>query len=333
MKSVYKNIKKVDDTSLSIRRRKYGRGYQYIDVDNNVIKDKRLLGRIKKLVIPPMWSEVNICKWDDGHIQATGRDAKNRKQYIYHSIWEKKRQEKKFAKMKKFGQGLPKLRKEVLENVAQKEWSKSKIIALAILVLDETGIRIGNKKYAERNGTYGLTTLRRKHMNIEDGKIMFEYKGKSNKVRHVEIDNTDLGKLIKKTAELPGYEIFRYKDSEGNFQSVDSEDINEYIGNSIGDKFSSKDFRTWAATRLAVELYPATLEVLDEHPRSKLSSILIRMVADELGNTPTVCKSYYVHPKIMQSIEKGSLPGKIIEKPNPNSWELSNAELEVLKHI
>ncbi|MEO8253089.1 MAG: DNA topoisomerase IB [Flavobacterium sp.] len=326
-------IKHVDDTAMSIHKRKYGKGYQYFDEDGHRIKDKKILSRFQKLIIPPMWSDVYICKWDDGHIQAIGRDAKGRKQYIYHSVFEKAKQEEKFAKMKDFGNVLEKFRQQVLADIASKVWTKDKVVALLILLLDETGIRIGNKQYANQNGTYGLTTLRRKHMTLVGNQIVFEYKGKSNQARHVEIDDAYLSKLIKKSAQLPGYEIFRYKDESGDFHPVDSEDVNEYIHKYMGDNFSSKDFRTWVASRLAVEMYPFALDAISNAPKSKFSNTLIRMVAEELGNTPTVCKSYYVHPNIMQKIESKSLPNKNYDDEGSQVWKLTPAEKEVMKHI
>lgn len=326
-------IKHVDDEAMSIHKLKRGKGFQYFDEEGNKIIDKLILSRLRKLIIPPMWSDVYICKWDDGHIQAIGRDAKGRKQYIYHSVFEKARQLEKFAKMKDFGKALSKFRKKVVEDIAIKEWSKDKILALIILLLDETGIRIGNKQYANQNGTYGLTTLTRKHMSFENNHVVFEYKGKSNQMRHVEIDDSQLAKLIKKSAELPGFEIFRYKDSEGQFQPVDSEDVNEYIHAHMGKKFSSKDFRTWVASRLAVELYPFAIEAIATTKKGKFSNTLIRMVAHELGNTPVVCRSYYVHPNIMQKIESKSLPNKMYIDSGMSQNKLTASEREVMKHL
>lgn len=297
-----------DDTSLTISRVKSGRGYGFQDENGIKIKDKALLKRFRKLVIPPMWTEVKICKWEDGHIQAIGRDLKGRKQYIYHSVYEKQRQEAKFRKIIDFGTRLPNIRRTATEKIKIKKWVKPKILSLLIMIMDETGIRIGNQQYVKRNGTYGLTTLRRRHMDIDDDVLILEYKGKSNKSRHVEIEDKYLIKLIRKSAELPGYELFRYKDSEGNFNAVDSDDVNQYIRENMGDEFSSKDFRTWVATRIAVELYPEALKLKKDKPRAKFTNILLRLVADQLGNTPTVCRSYYVHPTIMQRIEDQSLP-------------------------
>jgi len=326
-------LREVHDDSMCIVRKKYRNGYRFYDAAGTHITDKKLLKRLKGLIIPPMWSDVQVCKWDDGHIQAIGRDLKGRKQYIYHSEWERKRQEEKFAKMVDFGTALPKMREQALSDIKITKWSKAKILGLMTLVLDETGIRIGNKQYAQRNGTFGLSTLRRKHMEIEDGVMLFEYKGKSNQLRQVEIDDEDLIKLIKKSAELPGYELFRYRNPDGSWDSVDSHDVNEYIHNHMGDNFSSKDFRTWAASRLAVELYPQAIKLKAQAPRKKFSNIVLRLVADELGNTPTVCKSYYVHPIIMQKIENQTLTICRKDEHNIFSKSLSESEKMVLKQI
>ena len=332
-KETKQEIKHVDDEAMSIHKRKRGKGYQYFDEEGNKITDTILLSRFRRLIIPPMWNDVYICKWDDGHIQAIGRDAKGRKQYIYHSEFEKARQEEKFAKMKDFGTALTKFRKKIIADISTKDWNKDKVLALIVLFLDETGIRIGNKQYANQNGTFGLTTLRRKHMTFENNQVTFEYKGKSNQMRHVEIDDVQLAKLIKKSAELPGFEIFRYKGTDGNFHAIDSEDVNDYIRTNMGENFSSKDFRTWVASRLAVELYPYAIEAIGKTKKSKFSNTLIRMVAEELGNTPTVCRSYYVHPAIMGKIESKSLPNKIYEDVGMMQSGLTASEKEVMKHI
>ncbi len=293
--------------SMCITRTKKGRGFQFIEEDGKLITDAKLKSRCKNLVIPPMWTEVQICKWSDGHIQAIGRDAKGRKQYIYHNEWEKQQQEEKFDRLKSFGERLPGLRKKVDKDLKIKIWNREKVLALMINILDETGIRIGNAQYAKRNGTYGLSTLRRKHIEIEGDSLIFHYKGKSNKEREVEINDADLVKLIKKCAELPGYELFRFKVNSRNFESIDSDDVNEYIRSVMGEEFSSKDFRTWVASRLAIELYPDAVTHFEGSKRKKFTNILIRMVADELGNTPSVCKDYYIHPKVMRKISSRAL--------------------------
>jgi len=300
-------IKQVTDDQLCISKKPYGRGYRYYDEEGKVIKSKDLLKRLKKLVIPPMWSEVMICQWEDGHIQATGRDAKGRKQYIYHSKYEEARQKEKFARMKDFGQQVSKMRKANLKYIKQKLWTKEKVLSLVVMLLDETGVRIGNKQYAERNGTYGLTTLRRKHLSMDNQTVTLEYKGKSKQHRQVEVDDPQLTKLIKQASELPGYELFRYLDEDKVWQNVDSDEVNEWIRTHMGEKFSSKDFRTWVASRLAIELYADAKSIKDQYPRRKFTNILLRLVADELGNTPTICKSYYIHHNILQLISDQTL--------------------------
>ncbi|PWH87133.1 DNA topoisomerase IB [Brumimicrobium oceani] len=326
-------LKHVDDTALCIQRKKVGRGYQFIDENHEKITNKKILKRLKGLVIPPMWDEVMICKFDDGHVQAIGRDAKGRKQYIYHSLWEKLKQEEKFNRIEEFARHLPKIRKTCYQNIELEEWTKDKILALLVLILDEYGIRIGNQYYAQKNETYGLTTLRRKHLTINQSELIFQYKGKSNKEREVSIDDEGLIKMIKKSAELPGYEIFRYKDESGSFQNIDSSDVNDFISEIIGTNFSSKDFRTWVATRLAVELYPQAIEQSSQFPRKKFSNILIKMVAEELGNTPTVCKDYYVHPKIFKSVDKQVIPLENPFKEPKEDYELSASEQLILSII
>jgi DNA topoisomerase-1 len=265
------NLKQVDDSALCIRRRKYGKGFQYYDEQDKKIADSQLLRRLKSLVIPPMWDEVMICKWKDGHIQATGRDQKGRKQYIYHSQWERQRQCEKFARMADFGRQLPRIRQICHQHMTKRGWSKEKVLALMVLILDETGIRIGNARYAEQNKSYGLSTLRRKHLIVEDEALLFQFKGKSHQQRSVAIEDDELIKVIKRSAEHPGYELFRYQDKAGSWRNVDSEDINGYIQAVMQAGFTSKDFRTWVATRLAVECYPDALEQKSQTPKKKFT--------------------------------------------------------------
>lgn len=326
-------IREVDDSAMAITRRKLGRGYAYYDEHGSKIKDKKVLRRFRKLVIPPMWTNVLICRFDDGHIQAVGRDLKGRKQYIYHSVYEKLRQEDKFRKMLYFAQRLPDIRKKAHRNLRMKRWSKEKVLALVILILDEYGIRIGNKQYLYKNDTYGLTTLRRKHLTVEDDELIFSYKGKSKKQREVHIDDEGLIPFIKKASELPGYEIFRYQDENASFQNIDSDDVNAYVARYMGKDFSSKDFRTWAGSRLAVQFYPQALLHQEKGSRKKFSNIVIKMVADALGNTPSVCRNYYVHPAIFERIDKKSLPNPNPHRDSKRKYGLSADEKLALQLI
>ncbi len=307
MKSKKITLKHIDDSSLEIERKKSGRGFAYFSSNGDKISSPSLLKRLKKIVIPPMWSEVKICKFNDGHIQATGRDAKGRKQYIYHTEWERQQQEKKFARLLSFGEKLPIIRKQCEKDLNQNVWNKEKVTALVVSLLDEYGVRIGNSYYKKNNETYGITTLRRRHLSDKGKNLILNYKGKSGQNRSVTIEDQTLSKYIHEAAEMPGYDIFRYKDDSNKSQTVDSSEVNEYISEHIGNEYSSKDFRTWAGTRLAVELYPEALK-LKETSRKNLDNILIRMVADELGNTPSICKTYYIHPVILDHINKGTMP-------------------------
>lgn len=302
---------------MCITRRKYGRGFQYFDEQGEKITDTKVLRRFRKLVIPPMWAEVKICKWPDGHIQATGRDPKGRKQYIYHSTWEQQQQQQKFNRMKAFGLALPDLRRSCQEKVATADkWTREKVLSLMLLILDETGIRIGNQEYAERNDTYGLSTLRRKHLTVARDQVRFEYQGKSGKKRRVAVEETRLATHIREAAELPGYELFRYQNGHRNWENVDSEDVNAFIRQMIGPDFSSKDFRTWAASRLAIAYFPEARSRKQQRPRQKLMNILLRLVAKELGNTPVVCRTHYVHPAVLAAVQAGTLPAPTgIPKP------------------
>ena len=319
-------VKEIDDSAMVISRKKRGKGYCFYDEHGDRITDKTSLKRLRNIVIPPMWTDVLICRFDDGHIQAIGRDAKNRKQYIYHSLFAKQQQEEKFKRILEFSGHLPKIRKRAYKDLNTKGWTKNKLVALIVLLLDEYGIRIGNKEYKKRNDSYGLTTLRRKHLSIEDEGLLLSFKGKSNQEQEVYIDHPELIPFITKAADLPGYEIFRYRDSNGNYHDVDSDDVNTYIAEVMASEYSSKDFRTWAANRLAVEFYPLALSDQKKGSRKKFSYIVIKMVASELGNTPSVCRDYYVHPTIFKNIDEKTIPNPNPYRETKSAFSLSASE-------
>lgn len=324
-------LKYVAEDALCIKRQKRGRGFVYLCEDGEMLTSQKDIKRIKELVIPPMWSDVYICKFDNGHIQATGRDLKGRKQYIYHTEWEKQQQEEKFTRMAEFGRKLPKLRKQVEKDLRKKSWCKTKVLALMVEILDETGIRIGNKKYERNNQTYGLTTLRRKHLFVEGDRLMLKYKGKSNQARQVSIDDKKLVKFIKEVSQLPGYELFTFLDEDNKSHSLDSQDVKEYITAIIGDGFSCKDFRTWVGSRLAIELFPEAINMLREAPNRKLEPALIKLVAEEMGNTPAICKGYYVHPLILEKIEAEQIPLKNPFRESRSQTALTASEKLLLR--
>ena len=298
----------VDDDMPGWTRVPYGRGFSYRDKNGRCIKDRKIRRRLQSLGIPPAWTDVWICPQEKGYLQVTGRDEKGRKQYIYHPDWVALRQEHKFARMQSFAERLPAIRQRVADDLEHRRWDRQRVLALAVAVLDETGIRIGNRQYADRNGTYGLTTLRRKHLSVDREGIHFSYKGKSGKYRQVDIENRKLGKLIKTINELPGYEVFRYRGEDGRRHPIDSADVNEYIRAIAGEDFSSKDFRTWAATAAAVEFYPLAREDVRAHPRRKLENAVVKRVAKHIGKTMTVCRQYYIHPAILEAVAAREIP-------------------------
>ncbi|AHM60510.1 DNA topoisomerase [Flammeovirgaceae bacterium 311] len=297
----------VTDDEPGYRRKKWGRGHQYFDPAGSRISRDELKDRLKTLVIPPMWENVWICKRKNGHLQVTGYDEKGRKQYLYHPLWQEYRSRHKFDKMIEFGHALPRIREQVAKDLRRKGWPKEKILALVVSILDETHVRIGNREYLKENNTYGLTTLRRKHLVLEDGEATFTYKAKHGIEQKVTIDNKKLVKLIKECSELPGYELFRYQEGALAGQAVDSGDVNEYLKEISGEDFSSKNFRTWGGTVTTVERLEDAIEDITENPKRELTPTLVKKVAERLGNTEAVCREYYIHPCVLDSVDSGYL--------------------------
>ncbi|MDX1628641.1 MAG: DNA topoisomerase IB [Fulvivirga sp.] len=297
------------DEKPGYTRHKWGRGFIYKDEQGNKIKDEITLKRIKGLVIPPVWENVWICPDETGHLQCTGEDLKRRKQYIYHPLWMEYVQENKFSRLQQFGYKLPLIRKKIETDLEEEDWSKRKVLALVVHILDEYYLRIGNQYYADKNQTYGLTTLRRKHIEETSEILKLNYKAKSNKQREIEIDDPLLTDLIKEMSDLPGYEIFRYKDENSKWHNIDSNDVNLYIKDMVKENFTAKDFRTWGGTKLAVSFYDRANEKIKNNKRLEFIPTLVKLVAAELGNTPATCRDYYIHPEILEwlSLQEGKL--------------------------
>lgn len=293
---------------LSIVRKRRGKGFQYLARGRRTISTRTTLQRIRTLAIPPMWEEVLISVRHDCHIQAVGRDQKGRKQYIYHEQWHLEQQRKKFDRLVVFAQQLPAMRKHCLSLIRKRNWTRDKVLALMVLLLDDTGIRIGNRQYLQHNQTYGLSTLQDKHLEVHGRSASLNFRGKSGKEQHIDIDDPLLAALIKKSADLPGYSLFRYQDDNGAWQDVCSDDVNEFIRTHMGEEFSCKDFRTWVGTRLVLELYPRVLQESQQNPRKKLLNLLVNAIADKLGNTVAVCRAYYIHPTLLALAEERKLP-------------------------
>ncbi|WP_201581580.1 DNA topoisomerase IB [Psychrobacter glacincola] len=322
------NLRYVSDDELGFARRRWGRGFTYKDATGKTVKDKALRQRFDALVIPPMWSEVWICQDDKGHLQSTGRDDKARKQYLYHPEWDRVRDQAKFDAMIGFARALPNLRAQVEKDLKAKSLSRENVLSAVVKLLETTLIRIGNSRYAKLNKSYGLSTLRSKHVSETDNGLAFDFVGKSAKEHHIELQDERLIEIVQACSELPGYQIFKYLDDKGHKQGVDSSDINDYLrthtsGHShsrdsemySGNLYSAKDFRTWMASVLAASYLYDELQtksgkaILSSEPDSKerqqLVTDMVRSVADELGNTPAVCRSSYINPIIIERFLAG----------------------------
>lgn len=281
-------------------RKEHGESFKYLDESNSIIQDKKLLKRIEDLVIPPQWQKVKICAKPNGHVQAFGYDEKGRKQYIYHPLWNEYRQKNKFAQLLPFAKVLPKIRQGVSKDLKVKGWPKTKVLALTVSLLDSHYLRIGNLNYQKRNNTFGLTTLRRKHLEEDGDGLKISYQAKSGKYRNIAVKNRTLVRLIKETSDLPGYEVFRYLDEQGKSQKIDSDDVNEYLKSLSKESFTAKVFRTWGGSRMAIEYLDEAKEEVRANPRKKLETALVRKVAKKLGNNISTCRDYYIHPKVLE---------------------------------
>ena len=335
--SVPRGLTYMGDDELGFTRVQRGKGFSYYDEQGNKLTDKHVLERIKALGIPPIWKDVWIAKNPDSHLQCTGYDPKGRKQYIYHDLWNTYRSEAKFRKLAEFGLALPGIRQQTSHHLSAKGWPRSKVLALIIQILDEYHIRIGNECYRQQNETFGLTTLRRKHFEFEKGVGRLEYKAKSGKYRKVSIKNNQLAKLVKQSSELRGYELFKYQGEDKKFHHINSQDVNEYLRDISEEEFSCKDFRTWGGTTLAVEKYDDALQMVEENPRLKLETAIVKQVAQELGNTVTICREYYIHPKVMETLVEGKVDKyrsrKIKKLSGKEAKLLSESEVTVLNII
>ncbi|MHB1247168.1 MAG: DNA topoisomerase IB [Sulfuriferula sp.] len=300
-------LRYVTDQSPGLRRAGRPSAFWYVDADNHKIDDPATLARIAKLAIPPAWTEVWIAASAKAHLQATGRDVRGRKQYRYHPKWRALREETKFARMLAFGGALPEIRKRVDQDLSLQGLPREKILATVVRLLEITLIRVGNEEYAKANHSYGLTTLRNRHVNISGGKLAFEFRGKSGKQHKIGLHDRRLATIVKGCKELPGAELFQYLDDHGQRHCIDSQDVNEYLQEITGHDFSAKDFRTWAGSVCAldalIEYPPCTSE--SENKRTIVA--VVKNVAERLGNTPAVCRKHYIHPLVLESFMRQRL--------------------------
>ena len=297
----------VSDEDPGITRKKSGTGWRFIDAKGRTIKDYWDKKRIEKIGVPPAYTDVWICPKENGHIQATGRDAKGRKQYRYHAKWTEAREEAKYERMMEFGKLLPNLRKRVSADMRKPGLPRDKVLATLVALLEKTLIRIGNEDYAKDNKSFGLTTLRNRHVDIDGSTLRFDFKGKSGKTWNLDLKDRRVAKVVRSIQDLPGQHLFQYLDEEGKRQPVDSADVNDYLREITGEDVTAKDFRTWAGTVLA-SMALAEFEAVDSQALMKKNvKAAIEKVASRLGNTPTICRKCYVHPQVVTSYLDGSL--------------------------
>jgi len=290
-----------------IRRRKSGKGFAYIRSNGSRLAEADALGRIKSLAIPPAWTDVWICPFRDGHIQATGRDAKGRKQYRYHPQFREVRESTKYEHVVAFAEMLPAIRAQVREHMALKGLPRQKVLATVVHLLETTLIRVGNDDYARQNNSYGLTTLKNRHVAIDGNEVRFRFTGKSGKQWSLRVKDRRIAKIIRACQELPGQELLQYVDPDGNPQDVTSNDVNSYLRDVTGKDITAKDFRTWAGTVLAA-MALSEMQTFDSAAQAKRNlRSAIESVAARLGNTPTICRKCYVHPEVLTSYLDGKL--------------------------
>lgn len=302
----------VSDADKGIARLRKGKGFSYV-LDTKPVKDKQEIERIRKLAIPPAWEKVWICTKENGHIQATGFDARKRKQYRYHPLWGVLRNETKFHKLLEFGKQLPALRLQLENDLSIKELSEKKVIAAVISLMERTYIRIGNAEYEKQNGSHGLTTLHDEHVEIKGSDISFSFKGKKGIYHEVSLKNKKLAKVVKQCRDIPGEELFQYYDADGNRKAIDSGMVNQYLKEYTGDDFTAKDFRTWAGCLNLLRAFKS-IGLYENTTQCKRNvNEALDFVSTKLGNTRTVCKKYYVHPGIIRLYEENKMAAYLKE--------------------
>lgn len=324
----------VRDTSPGIERRPEKKGFSYY-YKNRPVTDPATLDRIKKLVIPPAWTQVWICHKPNGHIQATGIDARNRKQYRYHHLWNKVRSETKFHRLYEFAKALPALRKKLEKDISLPQLCERKVLATVILLMERTYIRVGNYGYEKMNGSYGLTTLKDRHVVIRSGEMNFSFKGKKGIYHDISLRNKKLAKIVKECRDIPGKELFQYYAEDGSRKSIDSGSVNQYIKEASGMDFSAKDFRLWAGSLNILRAFKSMGQALT-HTMCKQNILMaLDQVSSKLGNSRTVCRKYYVHPGLIRLYEENNLQKYLkeldaLEKPDDKSG-LTKEEVVLMK--
>jgi DNA topoisomerase-1 len=316
------------------RRERRGAGFVYRRADGRLIRDGATLERIRRLAIPPAWEDVWICASPRGHLQATGRDARHRKQYRYHPDWRAGREANKFDRLEEFGRALPAIRRQVARDLHRPPLSRPAVLATVVRLLESTLIRVGNEEYARTNGSYGLTTLRRRHVEVGRERVRFHFRGKSGRAHRIELRDRRLAARLRRLQHLPGQELFDYEDADGRLHPVRSEDVNEYLRAVTGDGFSAKDFRTWAAT-LAAATRLSRLPARDGRITKRQINDMVAEVATQLGNTPAICRRSYIHPLVIENGRRGIVlaGGAPVAVPRAPASGLSATERALLRFL
>ena len=297
-------LRHADDCAPGYTRRRAGTGWRFLDTNGRRIANPETIARLRRLAIPPAWTAVWICPFANGHIQATGRDARGRKQYRYHEDWRATRDAGKYGRLVAFGRALPRIRRRVAADLRRPGLGREKVLAAMVRLLETTLIRVGNEEYARHNHSYGLSTLRNRHVAVRGGVVHFRFKGKSGRRHELDLEDPVLARLVRRLRELPGQELFQYLAGDGTVQNVGSADVNAYLREAGGEDFSAKDFRTWAGTVLAA-LFLAARRAKETKPRKATVLRAIEAVAARLGNTPAVCRRSYIHPAVMDGYLQG----------------------------
>lgn len=327
-------LRYVSDTSPGYTRKAAGKGYSYLDADGQPVKDKELIQRFNKLVIPPAYTHVWISPYENSHLQFTGVDAAGRKQYRYHADWNKLRNQSKYHRLQAFAAHLPAIRQQVDQDLQRRNLDHDKVLALVVRLMELTSIRIGNESYKKLYGSYGLTTMMNKHVKIDGSKINFEFKGKKGVYHKIDLQSKRLARLVKQCRDIPGKELFQYYDDEGKRCTIDSGDVNAYLKQITGEDFTAKDFRTWAGSVSSLYAFKEAGEYENQTQCKKNIISVLDEVALTLGNTRTVCKKYYVHPTVIKSYEEGTLFKYIKdldEDKDVKASQLSTAEVALLE--
>jgi DNA topoisomerase I len=324
----------VNDDRVGYRRRANGKGFEYLDTEAKRIRDRQRLLRIKRLAIPPAWTDVWICPSPSGHIQATGRDLRGRKQYRYHDRWREVRDENKFGRLVEFAKALPKIRRRVAQDIKLADLPREKVLATVVRLLERTFMRIGNEEYARFNKSFGITTMRDRHVTVKGSHLLFRFRGKSGREHEVGLTDQPIARIVSNLQDLPGQNLFQYVNGSGEARDITSQDVNDYLRQISGDDFTAKDFRTWAGTLLTA----IGLSVQPNFESKKQAKANIKnavsAAAEVLGNAPAICQKCYVHPATIEAYLNGrSIAGLTSARKSTGRWDLRAAEKAVLKFL